>query len=505
MRILSFFLLGLLAWAEDGARVRVPVPKLNEFRVSAVVRFGAPGEALRVSAGGRMVVTPDAADSSFGIKVYSGEQEIASETELLKPVAKKGWGAGVEEELARLAALMPGWRDRWFPVRVEVSRTEIWFWFDGRAIASLPRPAELGEIVMEGPSIRDVTTAAASGARGGFQPVGLEGYSNAEGAGGLSKGLTRVGGVPFEISSRPIDVSQAGLRLRKKPSGPGSLYQNPFNSISAMDGDPLSILLRVPKRFYRRAWLLCGAVSGERSPLVTVRLARYRGEGGVFFSDATVKVPRLADTAAAPASIPFSKGRLWLVEVPIDSGAMQDILAADVLTQADNPSSVLKLDAGVPWVEIELTRELRADLNCMLPLGPQSGVEVYGVTLEESPVRMVAYSECDGEPVPDGRTGEVPGTAGERDRACAERIAGGGRNGAGDFVEARGAADGNGGTAGSQGGQVRSDVPAEGRGGAEPGEAADDVRRAASGYAQGGAGFAVRAVVMGRRAPDSSE
>ncbi|MCC6383454.1 MAG: hypothetical protein IT304_13185, partial [Dehalococcoidia bacterium] len=356
-----------------------------------------------------MVVEPDANNSAISIKLIEAGKTVAVETMRLKPEIRKGWGAGVEEDLSRTAAAMPGWRERAFPVRVEADAQAIWFWFDGRAIASVPRTGAVTEVMFHTPgdaSIRQATVTALTGRRGGFQPLNLDGYSNGVSAAAAPSGVTLVGGVPFEISSRPIDVSQAGLRLRKKPSGPGSLYQNPFNFISAMDGDPLTLLLRVPKRYYRRVWLLCAAVDGPGlSPNVTVRLARYRGDGGVFFSDATVRAPRLTDTASSRPSLPFANGRLWLVEVPVDSGAKQDILAADVLTKQGNPSAVLKLDADVPWIEIELTRELRADLNAMLPLGPRSGVQVYGVTLEESPVRMVASSAVNGHLF---ETGQAP-------------------------------------------------------------------------------------------------
>ena len=308
-------------------------------------------------------------------------------------MVRKGWGAGVEEDLAREAAALPDWRDRWFRVRVDADRSDVWFWFDGRAMAKVPRSAVREPITIRSSDAGSIhyTNTEQNSRRGAFQMVDLAAYANTPGE--AVTGEFKVRGIPFRSTRRAIDLSQTGLRLRKKPSGPGSLYGNPFNFISAMDGDPLTSLLRIPKRYYRRAWLLCRTSGGELSPKATVRLARYRGDGGAFFADSEFTVP---GRHGAPASIPGLKGQFWLVPVTLDPGAMQDILAADTLRAEGNPSAVLKLDAGVPWMEIELTRELRADLNCMLPLGPRSGVQVYGITLEEAPVKMVATSDAVG-------------------------------------------------------------------------------------------------------------
>ncbi|MCX6622684.1 MAG: hypothetical protein NTY38_16770, partial [Acidobacteria bacterium] len=236
--------------AASDSTIRVPLPRWPEFQVEAEVRFERAGSLFRAGAGGQLEAAVDAANTAVDIKVLAGGKQVAAETEHLKPFAEKGWGAGVEADLAREAAALPGWRGRWFSVRIDVGKEAVWFWFNGRAIATLPRTALLPAITLdtpEGGAIRAVRAAPASGTRGGYQPLDLSGYINTDPTAGVPTGTVRVGGVPFLSTGRAIDVSQAGLRLRKKPSGPGSLYGNPFNSISAMDGDPLTILLRVPK------------------------------------------------------------------------------------------------------------------------------------------------------------------------------------------------------------------------------------------------------------------
>jgi len=378
---------------------RLAAPPVNEFTVEAEVRFAQPGEAVRLEAGGALEAVPDAADSRIALRLLRDGKAFVEETELLKPVPHKDWGAGAYEEIEREARALPGWRGRWFTIRAEVSRQGVWYWFDGRAIGEIPRTAAAGEILLHlppGAESRAFRVAEARSMRGGYQPVDLTGYGNVPNDTAPAARI-RVGGVPFQLGGAAIDVSQAGLRIRKKPSGPGSLYQKQFNSISAMDGDPVTILLRVPKRYYRRAWLLASASDdADLSPKLTVRLARYRGANGSFFADSEVAVSRFSEKirSALPPSIASRSGRLWPVDVPLHPGALQDVLAADVLKAQGNPSEVLKLDADVPWLDIEFTRELRADLNCMLPLGPKSGVRIHAVTLEESPIRMVATSRA---------------------------------------------------------------------------------------------------------------
>jgi len=393
----SILATGLCAVAADESILRLKPPAASEFTIEAEVAFAHPLSPVRLEAGGALEAAPDDADSKIELRLVRDGAAVQTATELLKPVPHKDWGGGAYEEIEAAARNMPGWRGRHFRLRADVSPRGVWFWFDGRAVGELPLATGISEVRLHlppGANAREFRVTQTRSARGGYQPVDLNGYGNMPNT-GAPTGQFQVDGVPFELGSSGIDVSQAALRLRKRPTGPGSLYGKQFNSISAMDGDPVTILLRVPKRYYRRLWLLA-ASSDDRalSTKLTVRLARYRGAGGAFFADSEVTVPRSDEKPrnGIPPSIESKRGRLWLIEVPLRSGALQDVLAADVLKAQGNPSEVLKLDADVPWLDIELTRELRADLNCMLPLGPQSGVRVYGATLEESPIRLVVTS-----------------------------------------------------------------------------------------------------------------
>lgn len=382
-----------MALAADGVVERIGVPRTAEFAVEADVRFGAAGSTVQVDAGGRLELTADTADSAIQIKASLGDKTLASETERLKPEVRKGWGDGVEQDLAREAAAMTGWRGRWFRLKVDADRSDVWFWFDGRAIAKIPRQALAAEIVIRASGEGSIRQAASEppSRRGAFQMVDLAGYANMDGP--AVRGQFTVNGIPFYATRQAVDLSKTGLRIRRQRNRHTSLFQHPFNFISAMDGDPLTSLIRVPKRYYRQAWLLCAFSDPRLSAKATLRLARYRGAAGAFFADSEFTVP---GQSGAPVTIPGLEGRFWLVPVRLDPGALQDVLAADVLKAQGNPGKVLELDAGVPWMEMELTRELRPELYCMLPLGPTSGVRIYGITLEESPVRMVATTDVVG-------------------------------------------------------------------------------------------------------------
>ncbi len=395
------------ASAQDFA---VDASRWRTYVLEAEVRFTRPLGAFRLSIGADLEATPDESGAQIQLRVSQNGKTLADETELLKPKATPRWGAGAEEELKALAGRLPGWRGRWFPVRLETTPEEAWIAFDGRTLTPVPLegnpPASVRFRLPAGSTLRHLVVREGGWRRGGYRPVSLGGYTDPMAVRAqISRegGVLQVGGIPFLWNNgAAIDIGQAGFRLRKKPSGPGSLYQNPFNSISAMDGDPLTILLRVPKRVYRRMYVLAAVPSKEHSPRLTVRLARYRGDAGCIFADSAVTVPGPGEhpgagkPAALPARFPSGPGYLWVIEVPLDSGAFQGVLKADVLQRLGNRSETLKHDADVRWLDLELTRELEPDLQTMLPLGRQSGVQVYAVTLEESPLEMVVTSEAPG-------------------------------------------------------------------------------------------------------------
>ena len=123
------------------AQTSIDTSRWRNFLFEAEVRLGAPDKAVRLEAGAVLEMSGNAADSEIGLRLTRDGKVLASETEHLRPVPQTGWGAGAEEELKTLARQMPGWRDRWFVVRVEASQNEAWFWFDGRVIASVGQTA----------------------------------------------------------------------------------------------------------------------------------------------------------------------------------------------------------------------------------------------------------------------------------------------------------------------------------------------------------------------------
>ena len=101
----------------------------RKYILEAEVQFTQPLGAFRLSAGAKLEATPDESGGQIQLRVSQDGKIIAEEIELLKPRPTPRWGAGAEEALSALANRLPGWRGRWFPVRVEATPEEAWLAF----------------------------------------------------------------------------------------------------------------------------------------------------------------------------------------------------------------------------------------------------------------------------------------------------------------------------------------------------------------------------------------
>ena len=430
--------------AEEALQCDFEAPSLPEYVLQAKVRLSATESPVTLelasgeaAASCRLQVFGDSSNSEVGLRVREGDRTVASETQRFKPAVQSGWGPRSERELKQLSERLPGWRGRWMTLRVELTGESIWFYFEGRALAEVPRQGgRVGSIrfmLPQGAALSRVKVTQRSWARGGFLPLDLTGYRHndaadpAQSAGrapeapwdlsepGLpsSGSLVEVAGVPFlwteAGSGGPgyVDVGPARWRGAEKEYGGFGLFQQPLGSVSAMDGDPATLLLRVPKRFYRKVHLLCASsASPSRTTGLGVRLVKY-GDDSIAFADSQARVPRWNDAAGndGPDALPvaFTEGRsarrsghLWRVEIPLSPGRLQDVLAADRFLEHGFQDEVLRQDASRQWLDLELTKELHPGPYAMLPLGLPSGVRVYALTLEESPAAMVVLPEVAG-------------------------------------------------------------------------------------------------------------
>ncbi len=324
-----------------------------------------------------------------------------------------------------------------FPIAFRMDAGGLAIWLDGRYAGRIDKPGKLKQIVFEVPpgSAIGETVLDATPANPKYLPldiarlpaareiagvtnvlvslaaanlIELVGQTNpAAGSGDILtcqpregewfawfKNLFRGGAVrdmaakiPFNLSASVwLDIGQTYRELG------GSLGRSSF------DGLKDSILVTVPAAQYIRAWMLCAVDDDpKKDPVVTARLTRFvegsgKGRGRDAIADVTVKLPRGNEQPGpgiAQAGTLIGNGKtniVWLVEVPLDIGAIQDLVWDEKPVRG-----TLKIG---PYLDFELLGKLTAgahpfhDKRWKPDPGSISGVKVLALTLEKTPVEM---------------------------------------------------------------------------------------------------------------------
>lgn len=205
----------------------------------------------------------------------------------------------------------------------------------------------------------------------------------------------RIEGIPF---LRELQT-EAGVDL-----GPTAKHRERFDHRytcrSPFDALGESLLAAVPTEQYTRAWVLCALdPDPEKDPSFTVRLTRFvpggafSGRGRESLADTTVRLPRDAEPAPAGftrAGTVTIKGRqvpLWLAEIALQSGEIQDIIFDDKGPKLQNEPIRSHLDFELLGPLMPLAHS-RTDTRHWPLERPVSGVRVLGVTLEKPAVEM---------------------------------------------------------------------------------------------------------------------
>lgn len=286
------------------------------------------------------------------------------------------------------------------------------WWLDGRYLAAVPVPADSRGIAITlagGAQLLELGVQADPRAANGLLlPVEIRGYRGLGGA-------TTLG--PLEITNaaalkrrgleglNPSVKIDVGLsRWLGQAADSGGFYDRDYMR-GAFDGIPESLVLRVPKQVYTTAWLLC-AVDPSASPWMTVRIGRYRETwdgSGISVGDAHVKVD--PQDAVGVSSLQVV-GRttlqkadrkievpLCLVAVPLATDKVADYLQWTGLANGRGD-----FGAALDWFNVEFSRkiETRLAINSGIfdakPVGPASGVQILGVTLQCEPVHVLVKS-----------------------------------------------------------------------------------------------------------------
>lgn len=165
---------------------------------------------------------------------------------------------------------------------------------------------------------------------------------------------------------------------------------------------PEQRMFSVPLAVYSHAYVLCAADDRDgRVPEFTLRVTRYATSRGDAMGDTLVRVPGVdakGDANARRVGTVKTDGRevpLWLLKVPLQNGAIEDLLHFDERKNNNvGTSRYLDVELLDPLPNVEKavafppTLELTKRAYRPTAYNPESDVTVFGLELERSPVDM---------------------------------------------------------------------------------------------------------------------
>lgn len=222
-------------------------------------------------------------------------------------------------------------------------------------------------------------------ASGQYVPVSLDGYARHRVGAVFSDKHVTIRGIPFDLVNR-----EDADNLFLKSAGWPDWQEDPSRYYAAYDkgpetpGDPRRPIFKIPVADYTAVYVLAAAdKDSSLSNVVSFRIGALDGPRRTTLHDFSAEVPRL-DSQRAPAgstAVPTKAGNLFLVRVPLGEAFAQDFHDA--------------------WAfDVEVTKELRLAIRrpdpCRFqirPLGIPSGVHLFGMTFQRSPIQMEVSSD----------------------------------------------------------------------------------------------------------------
>ena len=315
----------------------------------------------------------------------------------VSPVWEEQYRLEIESSLAGIPLL----HETWFRLRIVRQQGGVQLYKDGLLIAER-RPAGLidgdAQLVLSGNvRVASFTVRRPAELPERFRPVPIEGVANAKGID--SKGdfsvqaaalppadvPVRIGDVPFVLPDRRlandhIDVGASLFHGRNRWGGQFASKTWPAPHIL----DPARILLSAPNRPYQRLWVIAASDEDDLSvPIVTARF--YRVAAG-FSVDGVGEVPLITATSAPKGvrRLPVTladgrKGSVWLVPIELDATAI---------------ASRFREDGQLAFELTKAVHDYRAYPDPYLydrfQGGLPSAVRIFGLTLEEAPIRVIS-------------------------------------------------------------------------------------------------------------------
>lgn len=292
------------------------------------------------------------------------------------------------------------------------------FWLDGRYVYTFTgdglstniqfsAPWQNTRCVTGDPIRRELFTVLSVSARPA--PGALSNATFVAGQAGMTTVTNTAGDkIPIDVTSPELSMDLGRVSAANfVPASSGNSYLSCYYGRSAFSGLRESMVFSVPRRWYRKAYVLCclDSTDTKEKSLLTARLTRFsplnrtaregtvRGRGDAI-ADTTCNVTNDGERVHhITLKIAFDTNTtVYLVEIPLAIGEIQDLLTSDrngawgegeyldfELTCVDKDVDKWGLEPNGPGYE-------------PIPYQPniRSSVQILGVTLEETP----AYMTC---------------------------------------------------------------------------------------------------------------
>jgi len=305
------------------------------------------------------------------------------------------------EDLAKKWETLPPASQRWVPVEVRSLKAGCELWMEGRYCGRIHSENPLVEVSLKveaGSGVRGAKVVKRAGT-GRFLPLDIRRIARPgvmrDAVVSLGVGLRQVEGVPLLVAG---GGQNADVGFAKEMQGLRALETNENTSRTSLDGMSESLHFSVPQAWYHRAWVLCAVDADPKlDPVLTTRLTRFGISGrGEAIADTTLTLPGNGESAGPElqkvGTVEYGGegGRkitaaLYLVKVELKAGSILDLLS-------DTQDGFAAMKIG-PYLDFEFLGrcgglEVQTDRRRKPLSTSKSGVHVFGVTLEESPVEM---------------------------------------------------------------------------------------------------------------------
>jgi hypothetical protein len=291
----------------------------------------------------------------------------------------------------------------YFKFEVRRGAGGIEYWIDGRYAGGRDSPTPLVEIVFVLPAEGAIKEASSSkvAREAGYLPLDITPIANpgvmASARLPVPAGEGRIQGIPFLVApgSGNLDLS-----VVRENFGTWALECDFYLSRTAFSGMPETLMLSVPSAQYPTAYILCAVADDlSRDPVLTARLTRFvsgsAGGRGPAIADTMVVLPCAGQAETLPSGIVAlgevqyteggrpHKAPLYLVEVPLDCGSIQDVIFQEKFySMVPQPYLDFEVLGKTDRALQQLDKEHKPDPSS------RSAVHVFGITLKRSPVEM---------------------------------------------------------------------------------------------------------------------